>query len=626
MNRNFSKKDKITTTFIALLLMITFLAPLLPQTTATPTITTITPTSGPVGTTVKIEGIIDTTNGTYTIYFDGEEVKNGTALEKAVDDTFVAPHRPEGSYNITLYDSSTKTFSAPVSFAVKTAYHIKAVVPTSPEQLQEGDSLTIWVNVTGGAENTRYLANLTVTDPSGVVYYNDTLLLTNTTNTGHGWGNITYPTDFSLGAHTNYAGTYEIAFNQTLATKNFSIGLTNATEYNRFQTVNIKATNYTQPNEHVWVNITLAGKTIFSENVPAINGVIESNWKIPANASYGTYEVTITNSTTPGTIKPITDTQTFKILKAFATLQTRIQDINGHPVIDATVEAYNSQMDKVASKYTDRDGWANFSLEAGSYTIKALRHNFLFNETFIELLPLSKVNLTITCPTYTLLIHVLDSQELSIPNVQVTVYEWNGSVPIESGYTDNQGNINFSLKLGRYKVKVHNYSAMLNSEVILNETIINLIQNNLPVTIHSKIFNIDLSIKTIDYFEQSIPNAIVKIERKVEQEWVKIAELQTKSNGLVSLNNIIGGDYQISVYLKGKLAGTQQLYLDESKQILFKINNYAVIGGYPLETTQLITFLSIILLAIAFSIALTYRRLLQKFLKKKSESEEQKSL
>jgi len=625
LNRNLSKKDKIATTFIAFLLITPLFALFLPQTTATPTtITKITPTSGPVGTTIRIIGEIDTPNGTYTIYFDGEEVKNGTAIEKAVNDKFVVPHRPEGSYNVTLYDSSTKTFSTPVSFAVQAAYYIKAVVPPSPGQLQEGDSLKIWVNVTGGAENTRYLANLTVTDPSGTVYYSDTLLLTNTTNTGHGWGNITYPTDFSLGAHTNYTGTYEIAFNKTLATENFSIGLTNATEYNRFQTVNIKATNYTQPNEHVWVNITFAGKTIFSENVSATSGIIESSWEIPANASYGTYEVTITNSTTPGTIKPVTDTQTFKVVKAFATLQTRIQDINEQPVIDAIVEAYDSQMDKVANKYTNRDGWANFSLEAGSYTIKALRYNFLFNETFIELPPLSKVNVTITCPTYTMLIHVVDSQKLSLQNVQVTVYEWNGSVLVQSGYTDNQGNINFSIKLGRYKVKVHNYSTMLNSEVNLNETMVNLIQNNLPVTIHCKIFNINFSIKTIDYFGQSIPNAIVKIERKVGQEWVKIDESQTKSNGLVSLNNIIGGDYQISVYLKGKLAGIKQLYLDESKQILFKINNYAVIGGYPLEITQLITYLSIALIVAAFSIALTHRRLLQKFLKKKSE--EQKSL
>ena len=623
MDRNLSKKDKITATFIALLLMATFVTSLLlPQATATPTITTITPNSGPVGTTVSVVGEIDTANGSYVIYFDDEEVKNGTAVERAVDDTFVVPHRPEGNYNVTLHDSAENTTSALVSFVVETAYYIKAIAPTSPEQLQEGESTEIWVNVTGGAENTRYWANLTITDPSGAVYYNDTLQLTNTTSTGHGWGSRTYPADFGIGAHTNYTGTYEIAFNGTLATESFFIGLTNATVYNRFQVVGIQATNYTQPNEYVWVNITFAGKTIFSENVLAVGGVIESNWKIPGNASYGTYDVTVTNSTTSGTIKSVTDTQKFTIVKAHATLQTRIQDINGQAVIDATVEAYNLKMDKVDSKYTSIDGWANFSLDAGSYTIKAQRHGFLFNETLIELLPQSLINMTITCPTYTMFVHVLDSQGLSLQNVQVMAYEWNGSVLVRSRYTNDQGNINFSLTFGRYKVKVYNDSAVLEREVVLNETMINLIEDGLAVVIHSKIFNIDLSVKALDYFGQPIPKAMVEIERKFGQEWIKIDNSTTGLDGLASLNSIVGGDYRISIYLAGKLAGIKQLYLAESKQILFKIDTYAVIGGYPVETIQLVTYVSIVLLVVAFSLALTYRRLLRRFLKKKAESEE----
>jgi len=623
LNRNLSKKGKTTATFIALLLMTTFIVSLLlPLATATPTITYIAPDSGSVGTTVRVVGEIDTPNGSYVIYFDEEKVKNGTAVERAVNDTFVVPHHPKGNYSVTLHDSAANTTSALVSFEVETAYYIRAIVPTSPGQLQEGEPTEIWVNVTGGAENTRYWANLTITDPSGAVYYNDTLQLTNTTSTGHGWGNRTYPTDFSTVAHTNYTGTYEIAFNKTLATESFFIGLTNATEYNRFQVVDIRATNYTQPNEYVWVNITFAGRTIFSENKLAVGGLIESNWKIPGNASYGTYNVTVTNSTTSGTIKPVTDTQKFTIVKAFATLQTRIQDIRGQPVIDATVEAYNSRMELVDSKYTNRDGWANFSLEAGSYTIKARRHSFLFNETFIELLALSWVNMTITCPTYTMFVHVLDSQRLSLQNVQVAAYEWNGSVIVRSGYTNDQGNINFSLTFGRYKVKVYNDSAVLGHEVVLNETMIDLINPELSIIVYCKIFNIDLSVKALDFFGQPVPNAMVEIERKVGQEWLKVDSSLTGLNGLASLNSIVGGDYRISIYLEGKLAGIKQLYLDESKQILFTIGNYAVIGGYPVETIQLITYASIVLLVVVFSLALTYRRLLRRFLRKKSESEE----
>jgi hypothetical protein len=115
---------------------------------------------------------------------------------------------------------------------------------------------------------------------------------------------------------------------------------------------------------------------------------------------------------------------------------------------------------------------------------------------------------------------------------------------------------------------------------------------------------------------------MVEIERKIGQEWIKIGNSTTSSDGLSSLNSIIGGDYRVSIYLAGKLAGTNQLHVGESKQILFKIDGYAVIAGYPVEIIPLITYVSIVLLVLVFSLALTYRRLLRRFLKQKSESEE----
>jgi endo-1,4-beta-D-glucanase Y len=150
---------------------------------------------------------------------------------------------------------------------------------------------------------------------------------------------------------------------------------------------------------------------------------------------------------------------------------------------------------------------------------------------------------------------------------------------------------------------------------------IDLIEDGLSVVIHSKIFNIDLSVKALDYFGQPVPNAMVEIERKVGQEWVEVDSSPTGLNGLASLNSIVGGDYRISIYLGGKLAGIKQLYLAESKQILFKIDTYTVIAGYPVETSHLVTYVSIVLLVVVFSLALTYRRLLRRFLKKKTESE-----
>ncbi len=710
MDRNPSNKGKITTVFIALLLTATFITSLLPQTTATPTtITTIIPNHGSVGTIVRLIGEIDNPNGSYTIFFDEEEVTNGIAVDRTVNDTLIVPHSPEGNYTVRLHDVTGNT-NGTATFTVETAYYIEAIVPTQPEQLQEGESTEIWVNVTGGAENTRYWANITVTDPSGAVYYNDTLQLTNTTSTGYGEGSRTYPTDFSSDAHTNYKGTYNIAFNGTLKTGNFTVGLTNATEYHRFQFVGVRAAGY-QPSESVWVNITFAGEDVINmQKNASTEGVINASWEIPSNASMGLYTVTITNSTTPSTIKSIPDIQNFTIVEIPFQVQTK--KLDGEVLGDVNVDVYNATNDLIASDKTDEEGLASFSVEGGnytieaswtiksteyvlvgtlvnqsikesvnltlwcwianlriaispplpfinvtltyhydnktitssfetnstgiiktyymptniSYTIEARRYGFHFYNETISKLPAEMgatwVNLTITCPTYTMYVSVLDSKREPLSKVQVSLLEWSSWRPVDSRTTDNQGNVNLSATFGRYKAEVYNVSAVLGHEVILNETMIDLIEDELSVVVRCKIFNIDLSVKALDYFGQPIPNAKVGTERKFGQEWIKIDNSTTGLDGLASLNSIVGGDYRISIYLAGKLAGIKQLYLDESKQILFRIGTYAVIGGYPVETIQLITYVSIVLLVVVFSLALTYRRLLRRFLKKKSESEE----
>jgi len=700
-------KGKITAAFATLLLTTTIIASLLPQATATPTtIATVSPNSGPVGTIVRVTGEIDTTNGSYTIFFDEEEVKNGTAVDGAVNDTFVVPHRPRGNYIVKLHDVTGNTNDT-ATFTIETAYYIEAVVPTKPEQLQEGELTEIWIKVTGGAENTVYRANITVTDPSGAVYYNDTLQLTNTTNTGYGNGSRTYPTDFSSGAHTNYTGTYNIAFNGTLKTGNFTVGLTNATEYHRFQIVNIRAANYTQPNECAWVNITFAGKIVFSENVSAVSSLIEASWEIPDNASMGLYTVTVTNSTTPSTVKPVPDAQNFTIVKI--PFQVLTKKLDEEVLADVRVDVYNAAREWVDSDKTDDEGLARLSVEGGnytfeaswaiqpmkyvlvgtlfnqsikgnitltlwcwiahlsiaispplpfidvtltynettssfetnstgiiktyymptniSYTVEARRHGFLFFNTSMDKLPAtmntSWVNLTITCPTYTMSVHVLDSERKAIPNVQVSLAEWSSLVLADWGTTNDQGNVNLTATFGRYKVNVYNYSAVLEREVVLNETVIDLIEDGLFVEIQCSIFNVNLYVQALDYFGQPISNALVEVERKFGEEWVKIDSLRTVSDGFARfapLRGLVGGDCRVSVYVAGKLCGIRHLYLDGSKQILFKIGKYTMIVGYPVETSQLIVYISIGLLVIVFGLALTYRRLLRRFVKEKEKS------
>ncbi|MGQ9460618.1 MAG: hypothetical protein ACUVRA_05260 [Candidatus Bathyarchaeaceae archaeon] len=306
-----SRKEKIKATFMVMLFVTTFMVSLLPEVAIAEVTISIEPKVGYVGDTIRVNGTIETPNGNYTIFFDGALVKKGTAVETKVNDTFVVPHYPKGNYTVVLQDvGANKNVTA--TFSLKTKCYIKAVAPPPPKQLQEGISTEIWINVTGEEVNTVYFANITVKDPANENYWAITSF--NITTTGYGEASVTYPTNFSAGAHMNYIGTYNIAFNQTLASGNFAVGLTNATEYYRFQVVNIRAAGY-QADETVYVNITHAGEIVFSENPSAIGGVVEINWKVPHNASFGLYTVTVTNSTASGTVKPIPDIQNFTVIE-----------------------------------------------------------------------------------------------------------------------------------------------------------------------------------------------------------------------------------------------------------------------------------------------------------------------
>ncbi|KPV64814.1 MAG: Nickel uptake substrate-specific transmembrane region [Candidatus Bathyarchaeota archaeon BA1] len=259
-----------------------------------------------------------------------------------------------------------------------------------------------------------------------------------------------------------------------------------------------------------------------------------------------------------------------------------------------------------------------------SYAIEARRYGFLFNRTLVpdlnQLLKGGWVNITITCPTYTLFIHVVDSVKLPIPRAQVQVFEWNGNVLTQSGNTNDRGSITFNCTFGKYKIRVHGYSTELKSRLLLNETFVNLIEDRLFFLINCKILNVAPSVVVIDYFGQPIPNAMVEVERKVEQRWVKIEPpRKTDAYGTASLPKI-GGDYRISVYVMGELYGTRTLYLDETKVVMFKMDTYIMVGGHPLKTSQLITYVLLSLLITFSGLALGYKGLIKTIMRKKTVS------
>ncbi len=156
------------------------------------------------------------------------------------------------------------------------------------------------------------------------------------------------------------------------------------------------------------------------------------------------------------------------------------------------------------------------------------------------------------------------------------------------------------------------------AQFLLNETIVDLTQNQSYFLVYLSNYNINFTVEVVDYFRQPIPNAMVKIERNTGTKYEVTAPSGfTGPDGHVTFSGILGGDSRISIYVGGQLSGTKDLYLTNSKQVTFNLNRYVVIAGYAVETSQFVTAIAIAILVVVFIVALTYKRLLKIFMKSK---------
>ncbi|MEM2102851.1 MAG: hypothetical protein QXM22_05000 [Candidatus Bathyarchaeia archaeon] len=388
-----SIKTKKTAILLITLFLTMYISPFSPRTYAAPTALTVSPNSGFVGSRVNVNGTIDTVNGAYQIFFDSMLVKNGTANNAGrFTDYFTVPHAVNGTHTVMVLDVTATTTDSK-NFTVKPAYSIKAInVPTAPNQHQEGAEVEIQANITGGDPSRLYQYNITVSLPStaGTTYYNTTLPLLTDLN-GTASNVLIYPRDFlPAGAHTHYTDSYQIRLytNATSigAQDAFIIGITNATTYQRLQWVNIKATNYTKPNENATVTIKLGSINLTSQKIPAVNGTITYDWQVPINASAGTYTVSIATAIPNGTNKIVADIQNFTVPSISAKILTT--NLLEEPVggVNATIYQIDpsnaSNKIKVASGLTNSTGWLVKTLQqGGNYTLKAFWKDVLVNET-----------------------------------------------------------------------------------------------------------------------------------------------------------------------------------------------------------------------------------------------------
>jgi len=237
-----------------------------------------------------------------------------------------------------------------------------------------------------------------------------------------------------------------------------------------------------------------------------------------------------------------------------------------------------------------------------TYVLNASRYDKQFNTTTIPRLLVNETaiawfNVTIICPTLTLQVNVTDANNQPISNAAVNVQEVMGGLYYEGNTVE--GTAMFNCTFGRYTVKVYTRG------VEINETVTDLFQNE-NMSIRCKLYGLTVSIKVVDYFGQPIPNANVTLQR----EGLPPRSNRTKSNGVATFSDFIGGSVQIAIYLNDQT----QPCIDTTSSVVssetigIKIGKYVLIAGILVEASQLTTAL-IIAAAIILIVSIeVYRR------------------
>jgi archaellum component FlaC len=385
--------NKTASKILVAIIMTSMLLAILPTLpVAATTVSSLDPSTGNVGATVRLVGSIDTEGGAYTIWFDVDDdgtavgdtsVKTGSAPTNSllVNTTFTVPAcvgtDAGNGHKVTLQDlSSSGTSDA--TFTVKTK---RAIVVADHDQ--EGDVVAINMTVNGGIASTVNNFTLTVTDPATTATMNYNVSFTTDAN-GSGWNVTSFPTDFTTGASSNFTGTYTIVADRKLpgvianaATKTFTVGLADKTSYGRFETVNVKTSGWAV-NQNVSITITDPSATVVkswaSQNLTT--GVFTGTWTIPWNASLGTYTITAVNAT--GNNKAIASTQTFTVGSAALTVAFTVNPASSAQRTQTVVANFTVQ-------YPD-------STYVNTTQFSSITVSVYYNTTLVTTIPLTTAN------------------------------------------------------------------------------------------------------------------------------------------------------------------------------------------------------------------------------------------
>jgi hypothetical protein len=532
----------------------------------------VTPTSttGPVGTLVVVQGTIYNSNSSYQIILGQTVVVSGTSEGYYVNANFTVPEMTSGTYSLILRDVGINVNSTQ-SFTVSTGYSINAVTPS----VQEGNSLTFNISVTGSPTGTSYSANVSVVLPSPLGSTYSKIVSIGTSNEkGTVNAQITFP-DSSFqpsGSLTDYAGTYTVYFNQSqsLAQNTFIVNFIDSTTYHRGQTVTIRATGY-QPNEPTTLTITGAKSSSPIDTISATasaDGLISTTWIVSSRADIGDYTIKISPQNTP---KLVPDSQTFTVPGYAIKVQTT--NLANEIVSGIAIQAQDALTNSVYNATSDSVGVANFKLEKGTQVLTALWNGVSVGEANVTVS--GDATFSLQCKLTDVKIIVKNANGIVMPFVNLDiVYQYQSSggsrTGNTSGQTDSSGSftLNSTLPGASYTIDASVYNQIFNAA---NNTL-----SNLPTQGTVQVFIIcpseTLTLDVVGYNQEAISGARIEL---VELSNGLFYSAITDSSGGVSTQATFG-IYRARVYQGNTLINETNVQVFSNSQEQIRCTLYGI--------------------------------------------------
>ncbi|HLN90165.1 MAG TPA: carboxypeptidase-like regulatory domain-containing protein, partial [Candidatus Binatia bacterium] len=447
-------------------------------------------------------------------------------------------------------------------FTVTTGYSVNA----APASVQEGGSLTLTANITGGQKGISYSANIVVVLPTPLnITYSKIVNLGTPNEKGTASIQLTFPdTSFTpSGSLTAYAGIYTVYFNQSqsLAQSTFTVNFIDAPTYHRGQTVTVRATGYT-PNNPATITITSVKSGSNPLNTisatASADGIISANWVVPPTADVGDYTIKITSQNTP---KLLPDSQSFTIPGYAVKVQT--SNLAGEVVTAITIQAEDAVTNATYSAASSAVGVATLNVESGSQVLTALWNGVNVGEKTVTVT--GDETFSIQCQLTDVKFTVKNTNGVLMPFVSLAVtfqYQSGGATKTgsASGQTDSSGSytLNSTLPSANYLIDASVYNEIFNAG---NNTV-----SNLPAMAIVQVFIIcpseTISLTVVGYNQEAIPEARIEL---VELSNGLFYSATTDSNGVASAKTTFG-NYRARIYEANTLINETNIQVFSNSQ------------------------------------------------------------